>query len=210
MTSDVGVPEVLKQGAALTTLQNLFDNLDRAQELLGEVILDMIQTNWTPGKVKKVLEGEEPQPQFYNKAFGKYHIRVTEGLNTTTQKQMQLAQLLHLREIGIPIPDDVIIDAVTVQDKNKLIEAINAQKQKMEQMQDLQLQSELAKVQAETELAQARSVADEGLGYERSLALRKIKRLRSNEEQLLSETKSQGSSILSRLLKKLKAWISTT
>ncbi len=162
-----GILAQMRQGAGLTTLQNLFDNLDRAQELLGTIILDIIQTNWMPGKVKKILEGEEPQPQFYNKAFGVYHVRVEDGLNTTTQKQMQLAQLLHLREVGIMIPDDVILDAVTVQNKNKLMESIKAQQEKVQQMQDMQMQVEMGKIQAETELAQARSVADEGLGYER-------------------------------------------
>ena len=162
-----GILSMLRQGAGLTTLENLFDNLDRAQELLGAIIIDIIQANWMPGKVKKVLEGEEPQPQFYNKAFGKYHIRVEDGLNTTTQKQLQLSQLLHLREVGIPIPDEVILDSVTVQNKTKLMEAIGAQKKKAEEMQDLQMQVEMAKLQAETELSQARAVADEGLGYER-------------------------------------------
>ena len=36
---------------------------------------------------------EEPAPQFYNKAFGKYDAAIEEGLNTTTQKQMRFAQL---------------------------------------------------------------------------------------------------------------------
>ena len=31
----------------------LFDNLDRAQKQLGEMMVDIIQNNFTPGKIKK-------------------------------------------------------------------------------------------------------------------------------------------------------------
>ena len=55
----------------------------------------MIQSNFTPGKIKRIIE-QEPTIQFYNKAFGKYDAAVEEGLNTTTQRQMQLVQLLQL------------------------------------------------------------------------------------------------------------------
>lgn len=199
-----GILSQLRQGAGLTTLQNLFDNLDQAQELLGRIIVDVIQTNWTPGKVKKILEGEEPQPQFYNKAFGKYHIRVEDGLNTSTQKQMQLAQLLHLREVGIPIPDDVIIDAVTVENKNKLMEAIAQQKQMQQEMQQAQLQAQLGKIQAETELSKARSVADEGLGYERYSRVEENKALATERKAAAIRDEESGFLDLVKALKEIE------
>jgi hypothetical protein len=162
-----GILSMLRQGAGLTTLQVLFDNLDRTQKLLGKIMIDLIQANFTPGKVKKILEGEEPTAQFYNKAFGKYDAAVEEGLNTTTQKQMQFAQLLNLREIGVPVPDDVLLEASTMQNKKKLIEAIEQQKQQQQQMQQMQMQSQMELQQAQTELAKARAQADQGLGLER-------------------------------------------
>ena len=57
-----GILSMLRQGAGLTTLQVLFDQLDRSQKLLGKLMIDLIQTNFTPGKVKKILEGKEPSP----------------------------------------------------------------------------------------------------------------------------------------------------
>ena len=162
-----GILSMLRQGAGLTTLQVLFDHLDRAQKLLGKLMIDLIQINFTPGKVKKILEGQEPAPQFFNKAFGKYDAVVEEGLNTTTQKQMQFAQLLQLREIGVPIPDDVILEAVTLQNKKQLIDAITASKQQQQQAQMSQLKAALSEQQARTNLAEARATADRGLGLER-------------------------------------------
>src|SRR3546814_12777941 len=113
---------MLRQGAGLTTLQVLFDQLDQSQKLLGDIVLEVIQNTFTPGKVKNILEGEEPLPQFYNKAFGKYHAVIEEGLNTATQKQMNFAQLLELRQDEIQIPDDILLEASTIKNKKKLFD----------------------------------------------------------------------------------------
>lgn len=162
-----GVLSMLRQGAGLTTLQSLFDNLDRAQKQLGEIMVEIIQNNFTPGKIKKILNGEEPRPQFYDKAFGKYGCAIEEGLNTTTQKQMQFAQLLQLRENGVPVPDSVLLDAATIQDKTKLIQAIEQQQQQAQQMQQQQQMVAMEELKARTDLAYARADADRGLGAER-------------------------------------------
>jgi hypothetical protein len=166
MDDKAGILSMLRQGAGLTTLQSLFDGLDNAQKQLGKIMIDLIQANFTPGKVKRIIE-EEPTPQFYNKAFGRYDAAIEEGLNTTTQRQMQFAQLLQLKETGVPIPDEVIIDAATLQNKTELKEAIQKQQQQAQQMQEMQLQSALREEAARTKLSEARAVADEGLGVER-------------------------------------------
>jgi hypothetical protein len=177
-----GILSMLRQGAGLTTLQGLFDNLDHAQKLLGNLILELIQANFTPGKIQKILEGKQPADQFYSKAFGKYGCAIEEGFNTTTQKQMQFAQLLQLRELGVPVPDEALLDAAIIQDKKKLLESINSQKQQAQQMQQMQIQASLKEQQARTELAKSRSIADQGLGLER---LSRVK-----ENQALAEERT--------------------
>lgn len=162
-----GILSMLRQGAGLTTLQVLFDNLDHSQKILGKLMIDLIQTNWTPGKIKKILEGEEPAPQFYNKAFGKYHAVVEEGLNTSTQKQMQFAQMLELRAAGVPISDEDLLESATIQGKDKIIENATKVRQSQEQAQQMQMQATIQEQQARTELAHARAIADKGLGLER-------------------------------------------
>lgn len=163
-----GILSMLRQGAGLTTLQVLFDHLDRTQKLLGNIIISAIQSNFTPGKIKKILEGQEPAPQFYNKVFGKYNAVVEEGLNTSTQKQMQFAQLLKLREAGVQIPDDVLLSAATVVNKKELMESVQRSQQQASQMQQAQLQASMEEQRARTDLAKARAVADRGLGLERA------------------------------------------
>lgn len=162
-----GILSVLRQGAGLTTLQPLFDRLDYAQNLLGELIMKVVQSNYVPGKIKNLLEGEAPAQLFYNKAFGKYHCMVELGANTESQKQMQLAQMLQLRDMGVPIPDESLLDAATIQNKTKIMEVIKSQQQAAAQQQQVQTQIQMEEVQARTQLAQARAVADASLGIER-------------------------------------------
>ncbi len=161
-----GILSMLRQGAGLTTLQVLFDQLDYSQKLLGRLMIDIIQTNFTPGKVKRIIE-DEPSPQFYNKAFGTYDAVVEEGLNTATQRQLQFAQLLQLREAGVNIPDDVLLEASTVQEKKKLTDAVAQAAQKQQEIEQMQMQSAMKEQEARTNLADARAIADRGLGIER-------------------------------------------
>ncbi len=199
-----GVLAMLRQGAGLTTLQILFDQLDHSQKLLGRIMIDLIQANYTPGKIKKILEGKEPAPLFYNKAFGRYHAVVEEGLNTTTQKQMQFAQLLQLREAGIPVPSEVLLEASTMQNKNELIQAIKRQEEKQQQMQQMQLQAATQEQQARTELAQARAIADRGLGMERVSRVEENKALAVERRASAVKDQEQGLLNLVKALKEIE------
>lgn len=161
-----GVLSMLRQGAGLTTLQILFDQLDRAQKLLGKVMIDIIQTNFTPGKIKNILQ-EEPSDQFYSKSFGRYDAAIEEGLNTTTQKQMQFAQMLQLREAGVPISTQDLLEAATIQGKTKIIENAVKQEQQAAQMQQQQAQMAMQVQEAQVRDINARSEANKGLAHER-------------------------------------------
>jgi len=179
-----GILAMLRQGAGLTTLQILFDQLDFAQKLLGNITLKMMQNNFTQGKVARIL-GEEASPNFYDKAFGKYDCAIEEGLNTTTQKQMQFAQLIQLRELGVPIPNETLIDAATIQDKKKLIDAIKAQEQAQQQQAQAQSQLEAQNQQAVINMSEARAEADRAMGAER------MSRIAENQE-MVEERKAEA------------------
>ena len=129
-----GILAQLRQGAGLITLQQLFDQLDQSMKQLGGKIISAIQTNWTPGKIKKIIK-EEPSKEFLTKNWAKYNIVVEEGLNTSTQRQMQFVQLLHLKELGIPVPTSVLIESSTLQDKPKLLKALEEEEKKQAEMQ---------------------------------------------------------------------------
>lgn len=190
-----GILSMLRQGAGLTTLQRLFDQLDYSQKLLGRLMLKLMQTNFTPGKVKRVIQ-DEPTPQFYHKAFGTYDAAVEEGLNTTTQRQMQFAQLLQLKQTGVPVPDTVLLKAATIQNKKELTDAVQQANEQQSAMQQQQMQTTMQESQARTQLAQARAVADEGLGLER------VSRIKENQalaqERRAEAVKDQAAAVYDR------------
>lgn len=162
-----GILSMLRQGAGLTTLQLLFDQLDMAQKEVGKIILDLIQINFTPGKIKKILEGEEPSPQFYSKAFGKYGCTVEEGLNTTTQRQMQLAQMVQLSE-WVPFTPEDYLDVATFQGKDKILENIAKKQEQQSKMEQMRNDIEMKELESRIRLADARAHADMGLFAERT------------------------------------------
>ena len=168
-----GFLSMLRQNAGLTSLQRLFDQLDRSQRILGKLRLSLMQINWTPGKVKRII-GEEPTDQFYNRKFGKYDAAVEDGLNTTTQRQMQFAQMLQLREVGVPITNEDLLESCTLQGKKKIIDNMQKQQQQMQmaqqqqqQLEQQRMQVEMQEMQARIEMTKASAVAAEGLGVER-------------------------------------------
>lgn len=161
-----GILSMLRQGAGLTTLHELFDNLDVALKQLGRLMLKSIQTNYTTYKISQITQ-QQPTDQFYDKAFGIYDAAVEEGFDTTTQRQRHFAQLLQLKEQGVNIPDETLVQAATVQNKSKLeqdIANIN-QQQQQQQAEEKEVQNDLRR--AQTNLANAQVESDMSLAKER-------------------------------------------
>ncbi len=184
-----GVLSMLRQGAGLTTLQTLFDQLNFSQKQLGQIFIDLFQANFSPGKVKRII-AEEPTQEFYNMSFQKYDCVVEEGLNTSTQRQMAMQQLLNLREIGIPVPTSVLIETSTLQDKKKLIEAIGKEEQAAAQQQKEVHDYQMALQQAQIESMKSKSMADQGLGMERAS---RIEENRALAVERVAESQNQRS-----------------
>ena len=193
-----GILAQLRQGAGLTTLQGLFDGLDRSQKLLGKIILQIVQANFTPGKIQRIIE-EQPTEQFYNKNFGHYDCAIEEGANTTTQRQLQFMQLLNLKEVGVNIPDDVLLKAATVQDKKELVDRIKQQNEQASQQAQMQQQIQMEEVKANIDLAKARTVADQGLGMER------VSRIAENQQLAVERQAEAEKDRMSALLDMTKA-----
>jgi hypothetical protein len=194
-----GILSMLRQGSGLTTLQVLFDQLDSAQKQLGKIMIQLIQSNFTPGKIQKILEGQQPSNQFYNKAFGRYDAVVEEGLNTSTQRQMQFAQMLHLREAGVPISTQDLLEAATIQGKKKIIENAVKQEQQIQQQQQQVQQMAMQQQQSQIELTHARALADIGLSNERN------SRVAENNSMAVERLHKANSEDESALLNKVKA-----
>lgn len=161
-----GILSMLRQGAGLTTLQTLFDNLDRSQKLLGEITMSLVQENFNAGKIQRILN-EQPSEQFFNKSFQKFDCVVTEGSLTETQRKGSFIALLEMQKLGIAIPPDILIEKAPIPEKQDLMKAIQKQQEQAAQMQQQEQELKMAQIKAQINLANARAIADEGLGVER-------------------------------------------
>lgn len=183
-----GILSMLRQGAGLTTLQVLFDNLDFSCKQLGQRFVEIIQKNYSYGKVARIL-GKEPVEEFRTKLWLDYDIRIEEGINTTTQRQMQFQQLLQLKELGLPIPTKTILQAATLQDKDELIKDIEQQEQQAAQAQQAQMQTQMQLLQAQIEEIKASVVEKQGLGLER---LSRVQENRALAVRQIAESEEQA------------------
>jgi hypothetical protein len=154
--NDSGVLQLLRQGAAITNLQDLFDNLRRSQKALSGKVLKLIQ-KWSPAKVARIINAE-PTKEFYEQSFTKYDCVIQEGVLTDTQRQQFFRQLIDLQQLGVPIPPMLLAKAAPLQGKSEYME-------EMEQFQQQQAQqaAEQQKIQeqllsAQTNLATSKSV----------------------------------------------------
>src|SRR5690606_15132790 len=115
---DSGVMMMLRQGAAVVNLQELFDNLRRSQKAVSKKVLKLIQ-KWRPEKVKRILN-QEPTQEFYNAEFTKYDVSVQEGILTETQRQMNFRQMVDIYQLtggpqGSPITPQMLYNAAPLQ-----------------------------------------------------------------------------------------------
>lgn len=198
-----GVLAMLRQGAGLTTLQKIFDQLDLSQKLLGRILLLYFQANFTPGKIQRIIQ-EQPSPEFYHKAFGKYDAVIEEGLNTSTQRQMQFAQLLQLRELGVPVTTELLIENSTLTNKQQLIEGIAKQEQEQAQMQQQQSQMQIELLKAQIESLQAKAIADNGLGMERASRIQENSALALERKAEAQKDRDLGTLHYAKALKELQ------
>lgn len=162
-----GIIAMMRQAATARNLTRLFDQADETQRLCGDLEIEFIQKNWTYGKVKQVI-GEEPTAEFDNKIFFKYGCKVVQAPLTESQQQLELAQLLHLQQISPDlIPLDEIVEAMTIQNKDRIIEKIMKKQEAMSQQQQKveALQMKQMEVDMMTKVAYAHS--QEGLAQER-------------------------------------------
>lgn len=199
-----GILSMLRQGAGLTTLQILFDQLDYSQKLLGRLYIDLIQTNFSPGKIQRIIN-EQPSLQFYSKAFGKYDATVEEGINTPTQRQMQFAQLMEMRAAGIEIPQDLLIRSSSLQNKEELVEAIRNQQEQANQIQQMQLQLGMAEEQAKIKDLEGRAQANAGLALERASRVQENRALAQERLAEAQKDRELGVYELTKAMKELES-----
>lgn len=124
--------------------RKVFDQIETAQQILGSLIMKVIQTHYPAGKVERIL-GETPTDQFYEKEFEQYDAVVKEGVRSKSQKDAYYYELVNLKKEGIvDVPQAEIVKALSMAGLSDLQEAIEAQdKMAAEQQAKVNQQEEM-------------------------------------------------------------------
>lgn len=210
-----GILSKMRQSAGLVNLQDLFDGLRESQKLLGKKVLQLIQNNYTPEKIKLITK-KEPTPEFYSKAFGRYDVVVEEGILTDTQRQSQFVQLLALKTMGVEVPNALIIKNSNLHGKKDLEELMAAQAQAEQQQMELANQLQMQNQATVTRAVDAKAESDQALAAERlnkiglDAALNMERMSRADEERtasalnIIKAIKELDSIDLDNLMKKIQ------
>lgn len=186
-----GILSMLRQGAGLTTLQTIFDKLDYTQRLYGKIRLQAIRKNFSKGKIKNIL-GHEADPRFWTSHSQKYGITVEEGNYSASQRQTELQQYLHFKEIGVPIANKTIIRAAIITNKKQAIADMEEEMQQQAQQQQAEAQQQAkvdeSKIFATVAKAKADLAKEQDLSASAMERIAKIQDLHADTERKSTES----------------------
>lgn len=179
-----GILSMLRQGAGLTTLQTIFDKLDYTQRLYGKIRLQAIRKNFSKGKIRNIL-GHEADPRFFSSFSQKYAISVEEGNYSATQRQTELQQLLHFKELGMPIANKSIMRAAIISNKKQVMQEMEEESQQQQQAQQQQAEQQAKVDQSKIMATMAKAKLDEAKIAE---TFAKVDDLEANAEHKKAQT----------------------
>jgi hypothetical protein len=205
-SDDKDIPGVLhayRTGQALTGQAWMFQDLRASKRDLGRKQVQLVQLNYDPQRVKKILN-QEVAPGFYEEDLARFDCTPTEGLLTDSQQNMHYQELKELkREFpqdtqGI-ITLDMLIKASPMQFKNATLEAIKkAQQAQQQAQQEAQkqeaLNNQLMQAVTATQIAKTQEdIADaqesrSQAGLNRAKTLTEIKKLGAEPVQKMLDS----------------------
>jgi len=167
-----------KRQAGSTNIVKPMDNLTRSDFILARNTLDLVQEFYTEERIMTIthnrVTGEQetftvnqvtPEGDVVNDlTVGEYAVVVTSVPARETLEDSQFEQAVSLREMGVAIPDAVLIDASRLQNKRDIISQMQGDQnspeaQAQRELQARQAQAEVSKAEGEA----AQKHADAGL-----------------------------------------------
>lgn len=164
--NDVGITEKLRQDAGLITLQELFDNLEESQCAAGNLHWSIIQKNYTLGKIRRMI-GEEPTNEFRDKSFQKYEAVFDLAPLTSTTQQLSFIQKYTMWKDGLPVPVDLLLKDLAIEDKDEFIQGIKQQQEQQNQQQQAMAKAQLENQQIVNNSLLSKAESDKALAQER-------------------------------------------
>ncbi len=167
-----GIAIQAKQNRGVVMIQVPLDNLRKARQYLAERILDLVQTFYTEQRIIQITNEDDPmkprEPMIINEmtpegriindlTIGEYDVVVSTAPARDSFDEVQFAEALNLRQVGVAIPDDAIIQYSHLARKEELakrIRMITGVEQSPEQQEMAAVQSQMAMQKLQLEIAE--------------------------------------------------------
>jgi hypothetical protein len=213
-----GIAIQAKQNRGAIMIQVPLDNLRKARQYLAENILNLVQTFYTEQRViqvtneqdplkpreEMVVNEETPEGTIINDlTLGEYDVVVATAPARDSFDEVQFAEAINLRQAGVVIPDDAIIEYSHLARKGELAKRIRTmtgqepptpeQAEAMQQQQQIQMQQlqlEMAKLDADVKKTQSEvalniAKAQDATDVDPQIRMAEIQaKLQINQEQL--------------------------
>ena len=165
-----GVAINAKQNRGSLLLQVPLDNLAKTRQYLAEKILNLVQAYYTEERIIQITDESDPykpreklrinqqtpEGQIINDlTIGEYDVVVGTAPARDNFDEMQFAEAIELRGVGVPIPNDMIVEYSHLSRKADIAERIRQLEgtapptQEQIQLQQFQMESQIRSTQLE-------------------------------------------------------------
>jgi hypothetical protein len=165
-----GVAIQAKQNRGSLMIQVPLDNLQKTRQYLAEHILKLVQAYYTEERLIQITDESDPMkpeiPIRINQmtpegdiindlTLGEYKVVIGTMPTRDNYDEVQFAEAIQLRQVGVPIPDDLIVDYSHLAKKGEVAQRIRIMQgmeppsEEQAQLQAFQAQAEIQKIQLE-------------------------------------------------------------
>lgn len=150
-----------KQQRGSVNMTKVMDNLERTDFILARNVLDIVQQYYTEERLVYITHDDvtrEPETITVNQmtpegeiindlTLGEYNIVITSTPYRATMEDSQFEQAKGLREIGVAIPDEVLIENSRLNRRSEIVKKMQAAASSPEAQQKAQLNMRLLSAQ---------------------------------------------------------------
>ena len=165
-----GVAIQQKQNRGVLMIQVPLDNLQKTRQYLAEHVLRIVQQYYTEERLIQITDESDPMkpevPVVVNQVtpegeivndltLGEYKVVVGTMPARDNYDEVQFAEAIQLRQAGVPIPDDLIVDYSHLAKKGevarriRIMQGMEPPSEEQAQIQAFQAEAEIKKIQLE-------------------------------------------------------------
>ena len=165
-----GIAIQAKQNRGALMIQVPLDNLQKTRQYLAEHILRLVQAYYTEERLIQITDEADPmKPEIplrvnavtpegdiiNDLTLGEYKVVIGTMPTRDNYDEVQFAEAIQLRQVGVPIPDDLIVDYSHLAKKGevakriRIMQGMEPMSEEQAQIQAFQAEAEIKKIQLE-------------------------------------------------------------